>query len=61
MVPDHLKTVVAVLKGERPQGEVIKPGDTGDDMAWPPDPGGYEPPKYTWVNGKMPSTNPRGQ
>lgn len=60
MVPDHLQTIVAALKGQRPQGEVIKPGDTGDDMVSPPDPG-YEPPKYTWANGRMPSTNPRGQ
>ena len=46
MVPDHLTAIVAALKGQRPQGEVIKPGDTGDFIDLPPDPSYTEPHPY---------------
>ena len=38
--------VLQALKG-KPFEEVVKPGDTGDDMVMPPDPGYYgNPPAY---------------
>lgn len=39
----NIADIVAALKTPRPQGEVIRPGDTGDDMVVPPDPGYMAP------------------
>jgi hypothetical protein len=45
--------VLQALKG-KPFEEVVKPGDTGDDMVMPPDPGYYgNPPAYLFAGGKQ--------
>ena len=49
--------LVAELK-KKPSA-VIKPGDTGDDMVLPPDPGYMNPPQYSFVNALKSSVVPR--
>lgn len=42
--------MIAALKQQAPP-EVLKPGDTGDDMVMPPDPGYMNPPTDRFVSG----------
>lgn len=59
VIPD-MNLVIALLRGKQqdalPMDGMIKPPDTGDDMALPPDPGMYgAPPSFLNVAQKKPN------